>query len=106
MERVEVERRKDLAVRFVEHVLGDSERADEIELESVEDYAARRGFVLKNPHYKEDHTMKTKSELEIEVAEKDELLEEVYDMIGGALGYESSAEDDEGDESDEGEAED
>jgi len=92
-----------LAVRFVEHVLGDSERADEIELESVEDYAARRGFVLKNPHYKEDHTMKTKSELEIEVAEKDELLEEVYDMIGGALGYESSAE--EGDEGDEGDEE-
>ena len=38
----QVETRKDKAERFVRDVLGDPGRADEIEDESLEDYAARR----------------------------------------------------------------
>jgi len=44
----QVKSRKEKAVRFVRDVLGDSDRADEIESESVVDYAARRKIAI-NP---------------------------------------------------------
>ncbi len=37
---------KDQAVRFIANVLDDPERADEVEEESVEDYAERRGIEI------------------------------------------------------------
>ncbi len=48
--REQVESRKEKAVRFVENVLGDPERADEIAEESLEDYAERRKIqIAENP---------------------------------------------------------
>ena len=47
--REQVEGRKEKAVRFVRDVLDDPDRADEIEDESVEDYAERRKFQIINP---------------------------------------------------------
>jgi len=47
--REQLQSRKDRAVRFVRDALDDSERADEIEDESLEDYAERRKFELINP---------------------------------------------------------
>jgi hypothetical protein len=48
--RKQIEARKEKAVRFVQDDLGDPDHADEIEDESVEDYAARRRIqILKNP---------------------------------------------------------
>lgn len=44
--REQLERRKEKAERFVRDVLGDSERADEIADESLEDYADRRKIQL------------------------------------------------------------
>jgi hypothetical protein len=44
----QVEARKEKAVRFLRDVVGDDDRADEVEDESVEDYADRKGLVIKN----------------------------------------------------------
>ena len=48
MSYAQVEARKDKAVRFLRDVVGDDDRADEVEDESVEDYADRKGLILKN----------------------------------------------------------
>jgi hypothetical protein len=47
--RQQIQSRKAKAVRFVRDVLGDTDRADEIEEESLEDYASRRKIHLINP---------------------------------------------------------
>lgn len=47
--REHIEARKEKAARFTETVLGDSDRADEIRSESIEDYAERRKFEIANP---------------------------------------------------------
>ncbi len=49
MTRRELERRKAQAVRFARDVLGDPDRADEIEDESLEDYTKRGRVELVNP---------------------------------------------------------
>ena len=46
--RDQVEARKEKAVRFTRDVLDDPDRADEIEDESLEDYAARRKIKIIN----------------------------------------------------------
>jgi hypothetical protein len=46
--REQAQSHKDAAVLFVDNVLGDSDRADEIENEDLEDYAARRKIQLLN----------------------------------------------------------
>lgn len=45
----QLESRKAQAVRFTRDVLGDADRADEIEDESLAGYAERRRIKLKNP---------------------------------------------------------
>ena len=47
--RNQIESRKEKAVRFVRDVLGDSDRADEIESESTDAYAARRRIAISIP---------------------------------------------------------
>jgi hypothetical protein len=57
--REQVERRKDQAVKFTRDVVGDPDRADEIEGESLESYAERRKLKLENPtmpHYSQGKT--------------------------------------------------
>jgi hypothetical protein len=44
----QVEARKEKAVRFLRDVVGDDDRADEVEDESVEDYADRKNLTIKN----------------------------------------------------------
>jgi hypothetical protein len=44
----QIEARKDKAVRFLRDVVGDDDRADEVEDESPENYASRKGWVIKN----------------------------------------------------------
>lgn len=50
--REELEKRKEKAVRFVEDVLGDPDRAEEIADELIEGYAERRHIKLLNPRCK------------------------------------------------------
>jgi len=47
--RDQIQARKEQAARFTETVIGDSDRAQEIRDESLEDYAARRKFAIANP---------------------------------------------------------
>jgi hypothetical protein len=44
----QVEARKQKAVRFLRDIVGDDDRADEVEDEDVQDYADRKGLVIKN----------------------------------------------------------
>ena len=61
LRREQVEGRKEKAARFTETVLGDSERAEEIRDESVEEYAARRKFEIANPERRAAMPRKTKT---------------------------------------------
>jgi hypothetical protein len=47
--REQIQSRKDKAAGFTGDVLGDPDRAAEIENESLESYADRRGFQITNP---------------------------------------------------------
>ena len=51
----EVEARKTKAINFLRNVVGDDDRADEVEDESVEDYAALKGWVTKKQHSRGEH---------------------------------------------------
>jgi|SRR5215469_1526150 len=55
--RQQLQSRKDKAVRFTRDVVGDSDRAEEIEGESLEGYAERRRIQLLNPG-RRDHMAK------------------------------------------------
>lgn len=91
--REQVEGRKAKAVRFVRDVLGDPDRAAEIEDESVDDYAERRKFqIVENPRRKSpfiveksprgDGSMaKTRAELEERVKELEEENDELQDAL-------------------------
>lgn len=88
LSREQLERRKAQAVRFTRDVLGDDDRADEIEDESLQDYADRRRIQLANPERRRKMPIKTRRELldrieELE-GENEELqskLDEVADLV-------------------------
>ena len=95
--RKQLEARKAKAVRFTHDVLGDSDRADEIEDESLEEYAERRHIQVVNPKGVRKMPVQTRRELldrieELETENEDlqSRLDEISDIIG------------EGDEEDEG----
>ncbi|MCI0621589.1 MAG: hypothetical protein L0387_07955 [Acidobacteria bacterium] len=76
----QVETSKDRAARFVENVLGDPERADEIRAEGPEDYAERKGVqIMTNP--RRPHVATSKRELEEELEEANEYIEELEDKL-------------------------
>ena len=86
--RGQVANRKAKAVRFLKDVLGDPDRATEVEAESVEDYAARRRFVLANPNTTGVIDMSGRESLEDVATDRDALLdrlEEIRDQIDDAL---------------------
>lgn len=89
----QVERMKDKAVRFVRDVIGDHERADEIEVESPEDYAERKGLrIIRNPHKRRNsmpHQSRTElleriEELESENQELQDKLTAIADVLDDA----------------------
>lgn len=49
------------AVRFLENLVGDPERAADIESLSVDEYAERKGFTLKNPARSAKHMASRRS---------------------------------------------
>jgi predicted RNase H-like nuclease (RuvC/YqgF family) len=88
LRREQVEGRKEKAARFTETVLGDSERAQEIRDESVEDYAARRKFEIANPTRRATMPRKTIEDYRDEIADlKDQIgeLEEQNENLQGQL---------------------
>jgi hypothetical protein len=92
--------RKAKAVRFLRDVLDDPDRADEVEAESVEDYAARRHLVIKNPRERRVKTM-PREKFEDVQSDRDALLdklEDVRDEIDDILGEHGDEEEEDDDE--------
>lgn len=77
--RTQLIQRKEEAARFVRNVLGDPARADEIEDESLEDYAGRRGIeIVENPR---GGFMATKDDLQERIQELEEENDELQDQL-------------------------
>jgi hypothetical protein len=77
--REKLQARKDQAVRFTRDVVGDADRADEIESESLEDYAQRRGIQLSNP-WSRRTAMATRKTIADYRAELKDLRDQVSDL--------------------------
>ena len=75
--RAQVEAMKAKAVRFVDNVLDDPDRASEIEDESVESYAARKKIRIAN-RSRRFGAMATKAEIENVLDEVQGVLETAY----------------------------
>jgi hypothetical protein len=109
MTREQLESRKDKAVRFVRDVLDDPDRAEELEDESVDDYADRRHIQLTNPqrrrHMANGGNGRTKQDLLDEIADLQaenrdllDTLDAVYDIVSPG----DDADDDDDDDDDGG----
>lgn len=88
--RKQLESRKAKAVRFTRDVRGDDDRADEIEDESLEDYAQERRIKLSNPKGGRNMPALTRRELQERIqeleAENEDLqsrLDEISDIVAG-----------------------
>ena len=109
--REQVQSRKDKAVRFVRDVLADPDRADEIEDESLEDYAERRKFTITNPSRQRSTRTymadtRTKAGLEQEIADLEQENQDLQDQLDTiadivAPSDEDDDDDDSGDDDDE-----
>jgi hypothetical protein len=108
LSRKKLESRKAQAVRFTRDIRDDPDRADEIEDESLEDYAERRHIKLLNPKLKGARQMATPSRQELldRIAEleeqNDELQGKLDDVLDVVAPPDEEAEEEEEDE-DEGE---
>ena len=104
--RAQLESRKAQAVRFTRDVLGDPARADEIEAESLEDYAERRKVKLINSNRKRHAIMarpKTKAELEAEIADLQDENQDLQDQLDAVADIVAPCdEDSDDDDSDDG----
>ena len=105
LSRKQLEARKAQAVRFVRDVLDDDDKADDIEDESLEDYAEHRHIKLSNPKGATHMAAPTRQELldrieELETTNEDlqSRLDEIADIIG-----DNEEEEDEGEDDDQGE---
>jgi len=103
--RKQLETRKAQAVRFARDVLDDDDKADDIEDESLEDYAEHRHIKIANPKGATQMAAPTRQELldrieELETANEDlqSRLDEISDIIG-----DNDEEEDEGEDDDQGE---
>ena len=107
--RKQLEARKTRFVRFVRDGLGDDDKADDIEDESLEDYAEHRHIKLANPKGATHMAAPTRQEL-LDRAEELETenqglrsrLDEIADIIGED-NEEEDADTDEGEDDDQGE---
>jgi predicted RNase H-like nuclease (RuvC/YqgF family) len=109
--REQVQSRKDKAVQFTWDVLGDAARAQEIEAESIDDYATRRHMQLSNPNERrrnmarktvEDYKAEIddlKSEIQ-ELEEENEDLQERLDRVADIIGEDEEGDDDDDEEED------
>ena len=101
--------RKEKAVRFTRDVLGDSDRAEEIADEGIEDYAERRGIQITNPSRRRKAIMattKSKAELEAEIDDLKDENAELQDQLDTIADIVAPADDDEDDDDDGGNGDD
>lgn len=102
LSRDQLEKRKEKAARFVEDVLGDPDRADEIRDEGLEVYAERRKlYIAENPI--PGGCMSSKAELLERVKELEEENDELQDQLDEVADIVAPVEDEteDGDEEDE-----
>jgi len=106
--RAQLESRKAQAVRFTRDVLGDPERADEIEAERLEDYAERRKVKLINSSKTKGLIMarsKSKADLEAEISDlqdENQDLQDQLDAIADIVAPADEEEDEDGTDADDG----
>jgi len=105
LNRDQIASRKEKAERFVRNVLGDEDRADEIFEESVESYASRRHFQIANPQRsnpmaKKNPSTMSKSELQDYVADLEDQLDAIADIVSPDEDDESDYDSDDSDDSD------
>lgn len=101
--RAQLEGRKDKAVRFTRDVRGDPERADEIEAESLEDYAEQRKVKLINSFQRKaimPSTTKTKADLEAQIADLRAENQDLQDQLDAIADIVSPADEDQDDSND------
>jgi len=99
--RKQLTARKAQAVRFVRNVLDDDDKADDIEDESLEDYAEHRHIKLANPKGATHMAAPTRQELldrieELETENED--LQSQLDQIRDVIGDDDEEEDTDTDE--------
>ena len=95
----QVQSRKDRAVRFTDSVVGDPDRAAEIEDESLESYADSRGFQITNPRGGKCG-MRTKDELLDRIEQLEEENENLQDQLNDIADIVAPDEDGNGDDDD------
>lgn len=98
--------RKDKAVRFVRDVLDDPDRAEEIEDESLDDYAIRRGIQILNPRTRKMAIAKrvqSRQELQDRISELEEENETLQDQLDQITDIVAPMENEEEEEDEEGE---
>jgi len=106
--RAQLESGKAQAVRFTRDVLGDPERADEIEAERLEDYAERRKVKLINSSKTKGLIMarsKSKADLEAEISDlqdENQDLQDQLDAIADIVAPADEEEDEDGTDADDG----
>lgn len=83
--REQIQGRKDQAVRFTALVLEDEARADEIESESLADYADRRGFEMISNPKRRTGAMASKARLEEQVLELEEENSDLQDQLDAIM---------------------
>lgn len=108
--RAQLESRKAKAVRFTRDVLGNPDRADEIEAESLEDYAERRTVKLINSSNRSKaimpRTTKTKADLEAEIADLQEENQELQGQLDAVADIVAPVDEDEDEDDDNGDDDD
>ena len=92
MTYAQVEARKEKAVRFLRDVVGDDDRADEVESESVEDYATRKRLVIENTAQRRVNNVANGNN-SMTKADLQEGCDQVQDILSQAYAPESSRED-------------
>lgn len=99
--RKQLESRKAQAVRFAREVRDDDELADQIEDESLEEYAQKRRIKLSNPKGVRKMPVPTRRELLDRIAELEEQNEELQEKVDSIA--EIVGEEEEGEDEDQGE---
>ena len=92
MTYAQVEARKEKAVRFLRDVVGDDDRADEVEDESVEDYATRKRLVIENTAQRRVNNVANGND-SMTKADMADVCDQVQDILSDAYTPESSRED-------------
>jgi len=85
----QVEQTQEKAVRFAHNVLADDDLADELESLSPEEYADRKGLVIRNPQNLKGAIMPRKSNAD-RIADLEDKLDLIAGIITGDAGEDDS----------------